>query len=368
MGKKSVKVLHVDTEKSWRGGQQQAVYLLEKMIKNGFYTAMICQPKSALEKYCQENFLPHFTIRMVNEIDFIAGFRIARICKKYGYEILHLHSSHALSIGLIAKFFYRRLKLIAARRVDFHIKKNWFSKFKYQTKWLNKIVCVSNEIKNVLLEDNIAAEKLTTIHSGINIHKFEKINKSKEFKKKLGIPENHILVGTIAAMVGHKDYPNLLKAAKIVLEKNQTVSFCAVGDGADKEKILKLASGLNLGDRFIFTGFQKNIGIFLKSFDIFVLASYLEGLGSSILDAQAVGLPVVACDTGGIPEVVTHNENGLLVSPKNEQLLAEAILKLINDSKLRHKFGKIALKTVRNFDINLTVQKNIELYERIMNK
>jgi glycosyltransferase involved in cell wall biosynthesis len=277
-----------------------------------------------------------------------------------------LHSSHALAIGLWAKLFYSGLKLIAVRRVDFHIKKNWLSQIKYRTRKLDRIVCISEAIRQVLLADGIPAEKLVTIHSGIDIHKFDHQHSSTNLKEQFGIPANHIVVGTIAAMVGHKDYPNLLNAAKIVIENQEDVTFIAVGDGSLKNSILELAEKLALGNRFIFAGFQKDIGSFLKIFDIFVLASRLEGLGTSILDAQSVGLPIVACQTGGISEIVWHEQNGLLAPRKDAAALAQAILQLTGSENLRKQFGSRSLQTVRAFDIKTTIAKNIELYEHLM--
>ena len=102
-------------------------------------------------------------------------------------------------------------------------------------------------------------------------------------------------------------------------------------------------------------------------FDIFVLSSHLEGLGTSILDAQAVGLPVVACRTGGIPEAVKENINGLLVPPRNPEAMAEAILELARNKGKRLKFGKNAKETVKQFSIEKTVQENIKLYEQLLN-
>lgn len=366
MGKESIRVLHIDTEKGWRGGQQQVVYLLNAIYENGYSTELICQPNSEIEKYCVARGLPCLPLRMRGEADFIAGLKIALYCKKNNFNILHLHSAHALGIGIWAKIFYSRLKLIAVRRVDFHIKKNWFSQFKYNTNRLNKIVCISDGIKQVLIEDGIPLKKLITIHSGINLHKFDEIVPEHNFKQQLGIPEKDILIGTIAAMVGHKDYPNLLKAAKLIIERQHDVTFCAVGDGPDKSKILKLAEDLSLRNRFIFAGFRKDIGQFLKSFDIFVLASKLEGMGTSILDAQAVGLPVIACETGGIPDIITHNQNGLLVTARNEQALAEAISLLIESPDLRQNLGQNASKIVKRFDIQTTVEKSIKLYEALV--
>lgn len=365
MGKKSISVLHVDTEKSWRGGQQQAVYLFEAMNQLGYNTSLVCPPKSAIERYCQDKALPYMPIKMCGEIDFVAGFRIARICRKNNFNILHLHSSHALSIGLWAKLFYSKLKLIAVRRVDFHIKKNWFSQIKYKNRLVDKIICISHGVEQVLLADGIPKQKLVTIHSGIDINKFAAVVPPENFRQKLGVPENNILVGTIAAMANHKDYPNLIKAAKIVIEHNDNVTFCAVGEGPEQDNILKLVSKLSLQNRFIFTGFREDVGNFLKTFDIFVLASKREGMGTSILDAQSVGLPVIACETGGIPEIICHGKNGMLVPPKNEVRLAEAIQLLVQDRQLRRILGQNALKSVKNFDVRLSVEKNIRLYEEI---
>jgi glycosyltransferase involved in cell wall biosynthesis len=360
-----INVLHIDTEYGWRGGQQQAIYLFEKLLGKGFISAMVCQPNSALSSYCQVHQLPHFDLRMRGESDLLAGFRIAKICKKNEFNILHLHSAHAVTIGIWAKLFLPKLKLIAVRRVDFHINV-FFSKLKYDNRYLDKIVCISNKIKEVLLKDGIKSDRLLTIHSGIDTDKFKGLTDASSLRSEMGIPENDVVVGTVAAIVGHKDYPNLLKAAKIVLNRKSNVTFCAVGSGSEKERIHELANRLNLGEKFIFAGFREDIGRFLKMFDIFVLASKKEGLGTSILDAQAMGLPVVGTRAGGIPEAVHHNVNGVLVPPKNETALAEAIIELIGDESKRKKLGKAARETVKKFDINITVAKNIELYKQLL--
>ncbi len=366
MGEKKIKILHIDTERTWRGGQQQAIYLLEGLLKRNFSTALVCQPNSAIANYCAQKGLPYFPIRMRNELDFIAGFRIARLCRKFGFNIIHLHSSHSLSIGLWVKIFLPKLKVIAVRRVDFPVSKNIFSRFKYKTGLLTKIVCVSEGVRDVLLSGGIPESKLVVIHSGVALKKFSQTRRSNDFRKRWRIPTDHVLIGTIAAMVGHKDYPNLLHAAKLVLERHSNVTFCAVGDGPDQKMIFELAQELKLNERFIFADFQKDIGVFLKNFDIFVLASSLEGLGSSILDAQALGLPIVATNTGGIPEAVIDNENGLLVPPRSPEKLAEALEKLIVSPELRKKLGENGKISVKKFSIENTIEKNINLYQRLM--
>ncbi len=365
METKSLKILHIDTAKEWRGGQQQAVYLHRSLIEQGYSSDLACQPGSRYESYCIENQVPYFAVKMRGEYDFVSGWKIAGYCRKNRIHIIHAHSAHALAIGLWAKMFYSDIKLIAARRVDFSIRKNIFSVLKYNNSYLDKIICVSDNIKSVLVADGLPAHKITTVHSGIDQHKFDNIQVPDDFLQEWKIPDGNIIIGTVAAIVGHKDYPTLLKAARIVADSNPNVTFIALGGGTDEEKVKSEAKELGLGGKFIFAGFQKEVGLFLKSFDIFVLASKLEGLGTSILDAQSVGLPVIATKTGGIPEAVYDGVNGLLVPPQNPARLAEAILNLIDDEEKRKELGREALTTVENFDIRKTVEKTIMVYESL---
>jgi L-malate glycosyltransferase len=364
---KNIRVLHIDSERTWRGGQQQAAYLLEGMYKQGYQTALVCRPGSEFESYCQENGLPVFSIRMGGEVDFFCGYKIARICKKHGYNILHLHSAHAISTGLWAKFFYRSLTLIGVRRVDFHIRKNALSRFKYKTPMLDRLVCISRKIYEVAKEDGIPEDKLRIIYSGVDFTKFDNDFPDQQFRRELGIPENHVVVGTVAAMAWHKDYPNLLKAAKKVLDSQHNITFCAVGSGPDEKEIIALKKELGLGDRFILTGFRTDVGRFLKNFDIFVHASSMEGLGTSILDAQGVGLPIIGSYAGGIPEIIQHRINGLLVPVGNPDALAESILEMANNQSLRETLGKKGKETVEKFSIVNTIKNNLSLYREIMN-
>ena len=144
-GKKNIRVLHIDSERTWRGGQQQAAYLLEAMYEKGYETALVCRPGSEFESYCKKNKLPHYSIRMRGEVDFYSGYQIARICRRHGYNILHLHSAHAISTGLWTKLFNRSLILVGVRRVDFHIRNNAFSRYKYKTRMLDRLVCISKK-------------------------------------------------------------------------------------------------------------------------------------------------------------------------------------------------------------------------------
>lgn len=299
-------------------------------------------------------------------MDVFSARKIAGICRRKNVDILHLHSAHALAIGLWVKLFLPKIKLIGVRRVDFHIKKNLFSQFKYKSKKVDKHVCISDKIRTVMIEDGIPESRLSTIHSGIDTSRFRDVIPPPDFRDSLGVPTNHFVVGTVAAIAGHKDYPNLLHAAKKVFEQRDDVTFVAAGSGPDEKDIFNLKDELNLGNRFIFAGYRKDIGNFLNTFDIFVLASHMEGLGTSLLDAQACGLPVIGCRAGGIPEVITHDNDGILVPPRDSKSLADAILNLLDNEEKRKRLGEAARVSVEKFSIRTTVDKNIELYHELL--
>jgi len=366
MDSQTFRVLHIDTEFGWRGGQQQVAYLVAGMRRLGYEAAVVYQPNSDLERYCRDRAWPCHPVRTHGEMDCIAGYRVARLCREEKFDIIHLHASHALALGIWAKLLKAPGKMVTTRRVDFHIKKNRLSRFKYDNPYLSRIACVSDQIRRVLLSDGIPGHLLQTIHSGVDVHRFDAVSQPGDFREQLGVPADHILVGTMAAMAAHKDYPNLLRAADIVCKRVEKISFCAVGNGPEEATIHKLAAELGLGDRFIFAGFRSDVGNFLKSYDIFVHASYLEGLGTSILDAQGVGLAVIATRTGGIPEIVAHERSGILVPPRNSQALADAICNLAADADMRRDLGAAARHSAVNFSIEKTVKKNIKMYKELL--
>ena len=393
-------IIHIDTGKTWRGGQQQAFYLHQHLCNKGLKSIMICRKiNSVLIKYCKEYGLPFMTLPLASEIDIYSAWKIGRFAKKNNGKILHLHSAHALSIGLFARLFCHNLKLIAVRRVDFSIRKNKLSFFKYNNKFLDRLVCISRNIYDTLVKNGVTPDKLQLIYSGIDTKRYALENNQvrEMFRKELlalyNIPQNHIIIGTVAAYAGHKDYPTLLKAARIVLDNinlnntnldnanlnntsklnninlNNTsnVTFVAIGGGnlEAQNSIIEIHKSLNLGNSFILAGFQEDVKKYLHFFDIFVLSSKMEGLGTSVLDAMSARKPIVACNSGGIPEMIKHEINGLLAEKENPEDLANKILRMLNDAELREKLSSQAEIDVQEFSILNTVTKNIDLYKEL---
>jgi L-malate glycosyltransferase len=362
---KAIAVLHVDPDPGWRGGQQQAFYLHQGMLAQGLKSGFICSPGSELAKRLRHNQLVFHTIRHYFEADLVAALRLACFARKHGFTTLHLHSSHALSWGLLARCLYPSLKLVATRRVNVPISKNPLSSFKYKGRMLDAIVAISDAIVDIMLRDGICPQKIHRIYSGVDIHKFDDDACPSQFRQDWGIPEAAILVGTVAALVPPKDYPNFVNAAAIAAQSNPDLHFMVVGDGELRERIEELAQSKGLTGRITFTGFQSRVGTFLKAFDFFVLASKREGLGTSVLDAMSVGLAVIGTRAGGIAEMIEDERSGLLVEARNSAALAEAMLRLAVDEALRKQLGTQALERVKDFSKEHMVEANIRLYESL---
>ncbi len=205
MGKEKLNILHLDSEKSWRGGQQQVFYLHNGLVSAGIKSILVGNNNSIIIERCKKDNLPYFELAMIGEFDIFAAFKLSRLCKKEKINILQAHSAHALSIGILTKLFYPSLILVGVRRVDFSVNKNIFSKLKYTNKLVNRIICISDYIREVLISDGIDKDKLVTIRSGADISKFEKVSPAKESRAKMGGEKGECLSGTVAAVAGHKE-------------------------------------------------------------------------------------------------------------------------------------------------------------------
>jgi len=364
MAENPIKVLHIDAGHEWRGGQQQVAYLLQNMIDAGYDTKLVCPAGSPLLQHSCEKNLPVASLLLTSKTRLNDARAIAMLCREEGFQIIHAHCSHSLTLAILSRLLYRNVRIVASRRVDFHVKKPIVGALKYRTKLLDKIICVSDAIREILIGDGVQPEKVVTVRSGIDLHKFDDAN-PQGLREEFSIPSDHVIILTVAALVGHKDYPTLLKAAQKVISKTEKVTFLAVGEGPKKEELLQLAAELNLGDRFIFTGHKNDVGRFLKLADIFVLASKTEGLGTSLLDAQVAGCAIVATEAGGIPEIVKDGETGLLAPPENAEALADGLLRIIEDKKERSRLAKNAQKEVEKFSHFNTFEKTDDVYQSL---
>ncbi len=252
--------------------------------------------------------------------------------------------------------------LIVSKRTDFKIRDNYISRFKFNTPKVKKILTVSQKIKEIIDKDLIE-DKSICVYSGIDKNKFVFEKPSLDLRKKLNLSVETKIIANTSALGDHKDYPTFIKVAK-KFESQENLKFLIIGKGPLEDELKKLASS---SQNIIFTGHLNNIEEVIPQLDVFLITSKEEGLGTSILDAMACKIPVVATAAGGIPEIVKNNETGLLAPIGDTAKLVELVeqtLKNTNDTL--NRVNNAYKMLCENFLKENTATKTHQIYKSFL--
>ncbi len=363
-----MRVLHIDFEKTWRGGENQVLNLITGLRDSGVENAVCTYPNSPLAKKASGSGFKIIPIKSVNEWDIFSSYRLSRILSKEKYDVIHFHTAHSHAIGLMAlKMVTRKPRVILSRRVDFAVGKNFFSRIKY-SQTVDKIIAISEGVKKVLIKSGLNGDNITIVYSGVDIRSIKATEITNDIRGDFSISTDRFILGNVAALAPHKDHRTLIKAIELVKEIHPEIVLVIFGEGSEEGDLKRLTKSLNLEEYIIFAGFHKDIISYMKQFEIFVLSSNLEGLCTSLIDASACGLPIIATKTGGIPEAVLDNKTGFLAEPEDHKDLAMKLIKLIEDEDIRHEFSKNGLEHSENFDFKNTVKGTLAVYEEVLKK
>jgi L-malate glycosyltransferase len=357
--------LHVDTARSWRGGQNQVLVTVLGLRALGHRTVLVAHPTGELRRRAEEG-LDLIPLAPRAEMDLAAAWRLSRVLKRLKPDIVHAHDPHGVamaSIALSMSSLPKPPRLVASRRVDFHMRQSALSRWKYRQ--VDCFICASEAIRQIVVSDGIPRTRTVTVHEGIDLGRVAAAPPA-ELHKELWLPHHAPLVGNVAALVPHKGQRHLVDAAALVLPKHPDARFIIAGEGELRTTLEHQIRQHHLEKHVILAGFRTDILSLHKAFDIFVMSSMTEGLGTSILDAMACGKPVVGTTAGGIPEVVADGETGLLVPPRDAAGMASAIARLLADRALQERMGAAGLARVRErFSAETMVTKTLEVYERL---
>ena len=362
-----MKILHLSSEKTWRGGEQQIAYLIEELSQQGVKNLVACRKNSAFEDYCKRKELRYFSLPFSNSLDFRTAAALKKICKSEAPNLMHLHSSKSHGIAVLSGWIGNRTPMVLSRRVDFPLKKNWLSQQKYNHSNIRRILCVSDAIKAMVQEGIRDQDKATTVYSGIDLKKFA-TTKGTSLRTRFNIPENFFLVGNTSAIAPHKDYYTFVNTVEELEKAHFPAYYFIIGSGPLEQEIKAYVEEKGLDKKIIFTGFLSNINEVLPELDLFLMTSKTEGLGTSLLDAFACKVPVVATAAGGIPEIVQHKKTGLLAPVGNSIALSQEVQQLLQSPNLRGTLVKNAYQLVQQFDKNVTAQKTLEIYRKVLHE
>ncbi len=357
-----MKILHFSSAKTWRGGEQQIAYLYEELAKKTVEQWIFCVHESALANYCSQKKIPHFTYQKRFAANPFVSNQLKKICEKLKVDLVHLHDAHSHTIGFMSIFLGNKTPFILSRRVDFPVRESWLSHKKYNHPSIKRILSVSDKVQEILAPAILDKQKLQVVHSGIDLNRFQYANKG-VLRKEYGISKEVKIIGNVAAIASHKDYFTFVDTAEVLLKSNTQLIFLMIGgDGGEEALIKAYIAKKKLTDYFIYTGFRKDIPEILPELDIFLFTSKEEGLGTSVIDALACGVPVVATEAGGIPEIIQSGINGFLAPVKNAAKLAEQVERLLVDAVVTEKVIQKGKTTVQQFSKERMAEKTYFIY------
>jgi L-malate glycosyltransferase len=366
-----ITVIHVDTERTWRGGERQVFELATRLPQSEFRSVIAAPPKSPLIEKAAAAGLAVQPLAGRGEISPMLVYSLMQGVKRFNADIFHVHSSHGLiGAAIVRAITSHRMKVIYSRRTDFRLKTTFLgiSRKKYVL-GTDIIVCVSEAIRQILLADGLTQDQVTTVYSGIDLTRFVPHSHREKIRTDLDVKPGQTVVGMVAALAPHKDPLNFVSAARIIADRFPEAVFWIVGTGTMWDDVQALISSSSLDHRVRMLGFRSDIPELLSGMDIFCISSREEGLCTSILDAMAMELPVVATRAGGIPEAVDHGKTGLLVSVQDPGQLASALGELIADAAKAKQFGAAGRNRVKEiFLIESTVRKTAEIYRAILSR
>lgn len=361
-------VLHISTPRSWRGGEQQLWYLVNELNRMGVGSHIFCANGSPLADRSREAGQPFTTFIKRASLDPNAALQMRRTCLRSDIDLIHAHDSHAHTMACVAaSVFGSRVPIVVSRRVDFPIRGR-LSKWKYNHRMVRRILCVSKAICDVMEPAVRDRTMLRVVHSGIDLTRFE-ARPDGRLRREFGIPAERPIVANVAALAPHKDYRTFVETAAELVRSGSDAMFLAIGgEGGERAMIESLIDTHGLNDRIILTGFREDIPIILPEIDLFLFTSTTEGLGTSLLDAFAAGVPVVATAAGGVPEIVRNGETGLLAPVGDAAGLARRVREVLKHASLREQLVAGARKLVREFSTERTAEKTLDIYRSVLSR
>ena len=359
--KRPLRIVYVDTESFWRGGQEQLYSLMVGIRQRGYGVELAAPARSPLASRAHEAGIPVHSFTQRSELSLRAAWRLARILGSRKVDLLHFNTPRPVLAGKLAALVSGVPILVASRRVNFPLRTR-FSRIKYNC-LLDRIITVSRSIERTLVQDGVRPERVSVVYEGVDLQSVDGLPPAPVLPVRSGL-----VVGVVAHLSPEKGHVTVLKAAARLRERFPEVTYVFVGGGERRRVLEERARALNVVDRVLFTGFRSDSDALMREFDVFCLASLSEGLSSAILAAMARPLPVVATRVGGIPELVVDGNTGLLVPADRPDLLADALAKVLSSSSLRRRMRNAGRRRIaRHFTLDRKLDETERLYLELAN-
>jgi len=357
--------MHIETGRHLYGGALQVCYLMEGLAQHGVENLLVCTEESEISRSAAP-FAHIYAVPMHGELDLVFPFRLVGLLRQHQPDLVHVHSRRGADLwsGVCARFW--GTPAVITRRVD---NREWppFARLKYAS--YDRVVSISEGIRQVLLSEGLAPERVTCIHSVVKVEEYQEARNRTWFAEQFGVPVEAPVIGVIAQLIPRKGHRYLLEVMPRLLAKFPELHVVFFGQGPLRDELEAHTAEHALGSAVHFAGFRKDMPKILPCLDLVVHPALMEGLGVSLLQAAAAGVPIVGARAGGIPEIVQDGINGRLVEPGNGEQLFEAVSELLVNTELAQQFGAGGREVAqRDFSVMSMVEHYLYVYRECCNE
>jgi len=364
---RSFTILHTESSLGW-GGQEHRTFAEMRLLRERGHRLLLAgDPRGELYRRATQENLTAFPLEFGGTRNLGAWLTLRQLLQQERVDILNTHSSLDSWVGFLAWLTIKnRLTLVRTRHLSTPVAPNWPTRRLYQAP--AAVITTSRDISELLHQRlGVPEERLHDIPTGVSLTDFTPRPPDPDLAAGLGLPPGVFVFGTVSVLRSWKGHLYLLEALKYLLEEGLDAVLVIVGEGPYRPVIEEKVQELGLAEQVRLVGHQEWIPDWLGLMDVFVLASYAhEGVPQALLQALAMGRPVVATRTGGIPEVIIPEETGLLAPPRDSQALALAMSRLARDTSLREKLIYQGPQVASRYSLDRMADALEALYAEIM--
>jgi glycosyltransferase involved in cell wall biosynthesis len=357
----TINVLHVDTERGWRGGERQTLWLARELGRRGYGTVVAARAGEPLAQRASGEGLDVVECSPRSELDLFAAASLRRVIRQRKIDLVHAHTGHAVALAALATVG-TSVPFVVARRVDFKLRDNVGTRLKYRG--AAKLIAVSEAVARVLESSGVARDRVAVVPDGVDVGR--RVTPATHYiLSEFGIPREAKIAVQVAQLVGHKDPLNFVRAIGHARASVPDLHGLLVGDGPLRGDVERAIGEMGLEHAVHLAGYRTDADSLLAAADVAVLSSREEGMGSVLLDALVFGRPIAATRAGGIPEIVS-DDCGILAPVENPVGLGDAIARIVNDPALAARLATQGRARAESFSVERMTDRTIEVYDGVL--
>jgi len=358
-GGSPLRSVHVDTERTWGGGQRQVAWLAAGLVRCGHAARVIARPGSRYADQLRGSGVDVVPLAPVAEWDLLAAARVRAVARRFGADVVVAHAAHAAALAAFATVG-TDLRFVVTRRVALPLRRSVLSRWKHRRADL--IVAVSLRVRDALLADGVDGERIRVVRSGVDLGR-PRLPAEAATLRGMGLdPDRPIAVMVSSLIPPHKDPETFLRAIATARVARPELQGLLVGGGPLLASAVRTRSALGLEGAVTLAGHRDDAEHLLAAASVAVLSSRDEGLGTTLLDAMLWGVPVAATAAGGVREVVRDGVDGLLAPPGDGEALGAHVAAILEDAALRSRLVASGRERVKDFSVDRMVDGTIDAY------